>query len=377
MVSLKVLWSRVEHWYRACASVLITAAQQINGKLEQFDDRRIQPLEKAQSGLKQATEDGFAAVQAALLPRLKRLEDDVADLESAEIKRGLKKANDAAAAAMKKRPHTPGVISEGDGCPGEQSPDRVEKIRMALRFETIPNIDAALKGTGYKIVKDDPVKTEGGGWQEADALRGMTQGLFGYAVQADEVVAKLHQRGYKIVKDEPVKDDIREVLSELSLHGDSGYGRAILHVRPDTAKQITDHLHARGYKIVKDEFIDYTPSGRDDNRDALIGVTVLGGHLKAYGEVAGEAAVTIACSNHAAIITGALGQKGDKIVKDEPAKRPIETAPRDGRKIVVWNDENGNGPQIVRMHSSGKWVLTWNRDIFFDPTHWAPCPGEE
>jgi hypothetical protein len=64
-----------------------------------------------------------------------------------------------------------------------------------------------------------------------------------------------------------MNDDILEVLAELSLKVDGSFGPAILHLRPDTAKQITDHLQRRGYKIVKTADRDgYGPVTLTDGR---------------------------------------------------------------------------------------------------------------
>ena len=62
--------------------------------------------------------------------------------------------------------------------------------------------------------------------------------------------------------------------------------------------------------------------------------------------------------------------------------QPIETAPRDGSQVVVWNPDNpyGEWPLMAQWHAPSQ---TWSIHIEgqriwlglpLDPTHWIPLP---
>lgn len=63
--------------------------------------------------------------------------------------------------------------------------------------------------------------------------------------------------------------------------------------------------------------------------------------------------------------------------------QPIETAPKDGRKILLWCPTLNNMIQAQwRVHDmGGEWVDIWNNDPIEDmqgvayPTHWMPLPN--
>jgi len=81
-----------------------------------------------------------------------------------------------------------------------------------------------------------------------------------------------------------------------------------------------------------------------------------------------------------AAVSKFLHERGYKIVKDDlvrTARFTIESMPemmKDGREVLLWY--GGTGPQVC-WYCSGHWRLTWNNHAVANPTHWAPCPGEE
>ena len=68
------------------------------------------------------------------------------------------------------------------------------------------------------------------------------------------------------------------------------------------------------------------------------------------------------------------------IGKDEvdPARQPIETAPRDGTEVLVWGAEQDGA--YLGAYRDGWWVAdafpdTWT-DLVSSPTHWMPLPSD-
>lgn len=54
--------------------------------------------------------------------------------------------------------------------------------------------------------------------------------------------------------------------------------------------------------------------------------------------------------------------------------QPIETAPKDGKSILVCNHKNGVTQCAVYL--SKRWLTTWqHEEITTDPTHWMPLPA--
>lgn len=65
-----------------------------------------------------------------------------------------------------------------------------------------------------------------------------------------------------------------------------------------------------------------------------------------------------------------------------PGWRPIETAPKDGTRILVWSEFRGN--MAASMHEKTTCDLTywndlngggWVRHTWATPTHWQPLPA--
>lgn len=53
---------------------------------------------------------------------------------------------------------------------------------------------------------------------------------------------------------------------------------------------------------------------------------------------------------------------------------PIETAPKDGRDVLLFTPSPFNG---ITIGSWGKWIGGWgdqDGDMYPDPTHWMPLP---
>lgn len=65
--------------------------------------------------------------------------------------------------------------------------------------------------------------------------------------------------------------------------------------------------------------------------------------------------------------------------------RPIETAPKDGTRVLVYQEDEASDmtPQIawwITWHGEEGWHICWdneplqNNSAFAPPTHWAPLP---
>ena len=59
--------------------------------------------------------------------------------------------------------------------------------------------------------------------------------------------------------------------------------------------------------------------------------------------------------------------------QDEGGARwlPIETAPRDGRALLVLAGRNGT-PVVAMRDADGAWHDAWSGDPIPAPSHWAP-----
>jgi hypothetical protein len=55
--------------------------------------------------------------------------------------------------------------------------------------------------------------------------------------------------------------------------------------------------------------------------------------------------------------------------------QPIETAPKDGTRILLWVLSQYDPREAVgRWDSHGYWAIDYN-DVPCDPTHWMPLPA--
>ncbi len=60
--------------------------------------------------------------------------------------------------------------------------------------------------------------------------------------------------------------------------------------------------------------------------------------------------------------------------------QPIETAPRDGTVILVWDNDTvmtANWYEPPKPHESPRWEHNWNGEVLedcFPITHWMPLP---
>lgn len=61
--------------------------------------------------------------------------------------------------------------------------------------------------------------------------------------------------------------------------------------------------------------------------------------------------------------------------KEASAWQPIETAPRDGTRVLVWDGKHG-GHYVARYDEDDLWE--WGNDLCgsLEPTHWMPLPPE-
>ena len=53
---------------------------------------------------------------------------------------------------------------------------------------------------------------------------------------------------------------------------------------------------------------------------------------------------------------------------------PIETAPKDGTRIMAWRELNQKYPRIMAwdtVQNNGGWR---SNGLYFNPTHWMPLP---
>lgn len=53
--------------------------------------------------------------------------------------------------------------------------------------------------------------------------------------------------------------------------------------------------------------------------------------------------------------------------------RPIETAPKDGTKLLLWAGNAVVGQWYAKVVGTPVWSVSWNGDEF-EPTHWMPLP---
>lgn len=59
--------------------------------------------------------------------------------------------------------------------------------------------------------------------------------------------------------------------------------------------------------------------------------------------------------------------------------RPMETATRDGRPLLLWVDtDDGGEPMILYRDKDGHWLYenepTFCHPFYLNPTHWLPLP---
>jgi len=58
--------------------------------------------------------------------------------------------------------------------------------------------------------------------------------------------------------------------------------------------------------------------------------------------------------------------------------QPIETAPKDGTNILVFENDNESDAEVMIANyygGNGHWSISWDdRGIEINPTHWMPLP---
>ena len=53
--------------------------------------------------------------------------------------------------------------------------------------------------------------------------------------------------------------------------------------------------------------------------------------------------------------------------------QPIETVPKDGRRVILYFANDGRSIHIAHYFNRG-WHLSGRRKLFAEPTHWQPAP---
>jgi hypothetical protein len=80
--------------------------------------------------------------------------------------------------------------------------------------------------------------------------------------------------------------------------------------------------------------------------------------------------------HHAACIDIKKLQAEIDALKAAQTWQPIETAPKDGTRILVFID-NGDDPIKTggeRDTDKACWISSWSGEVLYPPTHWMPLP---
>jgi hypothetical protein len=121
----------------------------------------------------------------------------------------------------------------------------------------------------------------------------------------------------------------------------------------DRAFSVARNLHARGYKIVKDEPI---------NNDKL-------------AEEVMQVADRIAANG------GPIFKHCDchKAYPGKSVWQPFDTAPKNGKYILARNTRSpAQAPSVIYWTKwDHSWHNVWDEKLDVEATEWAPCPGEE
>lgn len=99
-----------------------------------------------------------------------------------------------------------------------------------------------------------------------------------------------------------------------------------------------------------------------------------------------ESAIHVACKCGVSMFGGKNHHSSHKEASDRwnsraPQWQPIETAPKDGRPVLVTASHitGPNGEPVVWaavfVQKLGRWVSTWDGEPLNDATHWQPLPA--